>query len=72
MFEYHGQPYEKVSIEQSDWAGMKGTEQAGEFNCLPKVTVNVSGQSCQMAQLGATLRFFGMKYGYYSSNDWQL
>ena len=48
MFEYHGQPYEKVSIEQSAWASIKGTDEAGEFKCLPKVTVNISGHPYQM------------------------
>lgn len=43
MFEYHGQPFEKVAVSQQKWAEIKGTPLAGEFNCMPIVKIYTRG-----------------------------
>ena len=32
MFEWHGQPYEKIIVDQSTWNDVKGTQDSGEFD----------------------------------------
>ena len=39
MFEYHGQSYNKQIIEKDAWDELRGTENAGEFQSLPIITV---------------------------------
>ena len=43
MFEYHGQPYRKINVDQEQWSSMKDTEEAGEFNSLPMVKIYTRG-----------------------------
>ena len=71
MFEYHGQPYEKISIEQAEWGQLKGKPGAGEFNSLPLVEIKGSrGHTRELGQLSAVLRCFGIRFGYYNPRDW--
>ena len=44
---------------------MKNTEAAGEFNCLPIVTVDDK----KLGQTNAVLRSLGTKYGCYDPSD---
>ena len=44
---------------------MKNTEAAGEFNCLPIVTVDDK----RLGQTNAVLRSLGTKYGCYDPSD---
>ena len=51
MFEYHGQPYEKINIEQMEWSAQKGRPEAGEFNSLPMIEIESRGQVRELGQV---------------------
>lgn len=70
MFEYHGQPYKKVSLEAAEWEAQKARGEGGEFGGgLPQATFMENGKEQRLAQFGAILRQFGMRYGYYDSTN---
>ena len=54
---------ERVTNEQ--WAKMKGTPAAGEFNCMPHLWIN--GKNNQ--QITSNIRAVGVNLGYYNQND---
>ena len=73
LFEYAGQPYQKRTVGQPEWEGLKAQGKGGEFGGgLPQVDVTIGGKAHNMAQFGATLRSFGIRYGLYDPKDWKL
>ena len=57
--------FDDVTITQEQWGSMKNTQAAGEFNCLPIVTVD----DRRLGQTNAVLRSLGTKYGCYDPSD---
>ena len=73
MFEYHGQPYEKVDETQEGWEQKKAAGGGGEFGGgLPFAIVSENGQTHRIAQFGAILHHFGVRYGYYDPKDYKM
>lgn len=70
MFEYHGQPHSKQGVGFAQWPAMKPTE-GGEMGGMPIVKVNMNGKEMRFQQLGAIMRMFGIKFGYYNPKDWK-
>ena len=72
MFEYHGQPSEKTDLDFGGWEARKAQGDGGEFGGgLPQAFVQIDGKTHRMAQFGAILRSFGIRYGYYDPRDWK-
>lgn len=72
MFEYHGQPHEKVTYSMPQWTALKAKGEGGEFGGgLPQVNFAADGQNVNMAQMAAILRSFGARYGYYDPANWR-
>ena len=71
MFEYHGQRYTKSDVNDEAWKKFKQTGHAGEFSCLPIITLTNKGREKELSQTLATLRCFGIKYGYYNPTNWK-
>ena len=70
MFEYHGQPYKKVGYKIPEWEAMKAQGEGGEFGGgLPQATYTENGVEHRLAQFGAILRHFGVRYGYYNPGN---
>ena len=73
MFEYHGQPYTKVDREFGEWEQAKANGEGDGFGGgLPQAFITVNGEEHRMAQFGAILRSFGVRFGYYNPSDWQM
>ena len=67
LFEYHGQPNVKISEEPESWEAKKAAGEGGEFGGgLPYAMVTVNGQQHRLSQMGAILRMFCIKFGYYN------
>lgn len=65
MFSHHGQPHEKVAVAP-------GAGPTSEFGTgLPQIDATIGGKNVHMGQLGAMLRSFGIRYGYYNPKDWK-
>ena len=72
MFEYHGQPYEKISETPEGWEATKAAGGGGEFGGgLPYAEFTHQGKKERIAQFGSILRFFCIRYGYYNTKDWK-
>ena len=71
MFEYHGQPHVKASLSEQEWGAKKNAGDCGEFGGLPQVDIMVGGKKVNMGQMGAILRSFGIRFGYYNPRDWK-
>lgn len=72
MFEYHGQPYKKVSYSFPDWETQKSQGKGGEFGGgLPQATYTENGVEQRLSQFGSILRHFGIRYGYYNPRNYQ-
>ena len=57
MFEYHGQPYNKVAKNMPDWEAQKASGDGGEFGGgLPQAVFTDNGKKHRIAQFGAILR----------------
>ena len=70
MFEYHGQPYTKETETMEGWAQKKADGQGGEFGCgLPQAVFTEGGKERRLAQTGAIMRSFGIRFGYYNTSD---
>ena len=67
LLHYHDQPYSYVGYTMPEWKEMKEKGYGGEFRKVPRVFVN--GGEYQQSM--ATLRFLGLKYGYYPKGDWK-
>ena len=65
MWDYHGQPCEKIGVE----VGKQGTTEFGTG--MPQVAANIGGKTTNWGQMGAILRSFGIRYGYYNPKDWK-
>ena len=51
---------------------MKARGEGGEFSGgLPQATYTENGVEHRLAQFGAILRHFGIRYGYYNSGNYQ-
>jgi len=74
IFEYHGQRYKKIDIDPAYWAEKKAADEGGEFGGgLPQIMFqDEQGLEIEMAQLGAILRHFGLRYGYYQANSYEM
>ena len=63
---YHARvDFDDVTVTQEQWGGIKNTEAAGEFNCLPIVTIDEK----KLGQTNAVLRSLGTKYVCYDPSD---
>ena len=72
MFEYHGQQYAKIDETPEGWEARKARGEGGEFGGgLPYAEITVNGQKKRLAQFGAILRMFCVKYGYYNPKDYK-
>ena len=72
LFEYHGQPYEKISETPEGWEAQKAAGNGGEFGGgLPYAECTIQGKKMRFAQFGAILRMFCVRYGYYNTKDWK-
>lgn len=72
LFEYHGQPNNKTSHEFGAWEALKAQGKGGEFGGgLPQATITVGGKQHHLSQMGAMLRMFCIKFGYYNPKDWK-
>lgn len=73
IFQYHGQPNNKTSETPEGWEAKKAAGKGGEFGGgLPQACVTVNGKPHQLAQMGAILRMFAIKFGYYNPKDWKM
>ena len=72
IFEYHGQPFVKETYTKPEWGALKEQGKCGEFGGgLPQAKFTDSdGKTHEMGQLGAILRSFGIRFGYYDPKDW--
>ena len=48
MFEFHGQPYEKLIIDFAYWTEMRKTGTVGEFDRLPIITIVNRGREIDL------------------------
>ena len=65
---YHAEvDFEDVTVSFEDWGQRKTSGKAGEFNCLPIVTLNDQ----ELGQTNAILRSLGTKYGCYDPEEYQ-
>jgi len=72
MFEYHGQSHQKTNLDFGGWEARKQRGDGGEFGGgLPQAYVTEGGKTTRMAQFGAILRSFGIRFGYYNPKDWR-
>ena len=72
MFEYHGQPYTKIEKSNEDWEAQKARGDGGEFGGgLPQAVYTDNGKKVRIAQMGAILRHFGIRYGYYDTRNFK-
>lgn len=73
MFVYHGQKFTKRDQDiAGGWEARKAAGDGGEFGGgLPQAFITDKGKSYRMAQFGAILRSFGIRYGYYNPRDWK-
>ena len=72
MFEFHGQDYRKIGEDAPGWEAKKARGEGGEFGGgLPYAEITLAGKKHRMAQFGAILRMFCIKYGYYNPKDWK-
>ena len=70
MFEFHGQPYQKIEKSNEDWEAQKARGDGGEFGGgLPQAIYMENGKKVRISQMGAILRHFGIRYGYYNTRD---
>jgi len=44
MFEYHGQPYTKIDVDQAEWGAKKARGEGGEFGGLPQASFTENGK----------------------------
>ena len=73
IFEYHGQQHNKKSWEAEAWEAEKAAGNGGEFGGgLPYALVTVNGKQHRLSQMGAILRMFCIKFGYYNTKDWKM
>ena len=59
--------FEYVGYDFAKWGELKGSGKGGEFNGLPRVTIDGK----EYGQSLAILRMLGAKHGYYTPSDWQ-
>ena len=67
LLAHKGEPYEYCALSQEEWAARKQNGDTGEFGALPIATWE--GEVYQ--QTNATLRAFGVRFGYYDQSDWK-
>ena len=72
MFDHAGQGHTKECPAFDAWDARKAAGDGGEFGGgLPQVYCVENGKTTRMAQFGAILRSFGIRYGYYNPKDWR-
>ena len=73
LFQYHGQACKYVALPPPEWEAQKARGDGGEFGGgLPQAMFSENGKSVRLCQLGAIMRYFGIRYGYYDPKNWKL